>query len=113
MTKSERLACVFAIAFAIIYAPTMDLNWTAATYHPIQGVWDLGKAAPRGGGSPAMYWYGFVVTAALGALVITGLASLIPDRLMQRVPWPSVTWVVTLCSIAYIAYVLLPYATKT
>jgi hypothetical protein len=54
MTKEARLAAVFGLAFAIIYAPTMDLNWTAATYHPIQGVWDLGKAAPKGGGSPAM-----------------------------------------------------------
>jgi hypothetical protein len=113
MTKAERLAAVFAIAFAIIYAPTMDLNWTAATYHPIQGIWQWGKAAPVGGGSPAMYWYGFVLTAALGALVVTGLAALIPDKVMERIPWPSLTWVVTLISIAYIAYVLLPYATKT
>jgi hypothetical protein len=112
MTKEARLAAVFGLAFAIIYAPTMDLNWTAATYHPIQGVWDLGKAAPKGGGSPAMYWYGFVVTAALGALVVTGLASLVPDKLMERVPLLGATWVVTLCSIAYITYVLLPYATK-
>jgi hypothetical protein len=29
------------------------------------------------------------------------------------VPWAGITWVVTVCSIAYIAYVLLPYATKT
>jgi hypothetical protein len=113
MTKAERLTAVFAIAFAIIYAPTMDLNWTAATYPPIQGIWQWGKAAPLGGGSPAMYWYGFVVTAGLGALVVTGLAALIPDKVMERIPWPSLTWVVTLCSIAYIAYVLLPYATKT
>ena len=113
MTKAERLAAVFAIAFAIIYAPTMDLNWTLATYHPIQGLWQFGKAPPLGGGSPAMYWYGFVFTAALGALVVTGLAALAPDKLMERVPWLSLTWVVTLCSITYITYVLLPYATKT
>ena len=48
MTKEARLAAVFAIAFAIIYAPTMDFNWTAATYHPIQGVWDLGALASAG-----------------------------------------------------------------
>jgi hypothetical protein len=113
MTKAERLAAVFAIAFAIIYAPTMNFNWTAVTYHPVQGIWQFGKAAPLGGGSPAMYWYGFVITAALGALVVTGLAALIPDKLMERIPWAGVTWVVTLCSIAYIAYILLPYATKT
>jgi hypothetical protein len=58
MTKAERLAAVFAIAFAVIYAPTMDLNWTLATYHPIQGLWQFGRAPPLGGGSPAMYWYG-------------------------------------------------------
>ena len=37
MTKVERLAAIFGIAFAVIYAPTMDYNWTFATYHPIQG----------------------------------------------------------------------------
>jgi hypothetical protein len=112
MTKAERLAAIFGIAFAIIYAPTMDLNWTAATYHPIQGVWDWGRAPPRGGGSPAMYWYGFVLTSAFGAFVVTAIAAVIPDTLMARVPWKSLAWVVPLCSIAYISYVLLPYATK-
>ena len=112
MTKTERLAAIFAIIFAIIYAPTMDYNWTAATYHPIQGIWQFGRAAPLGGGSPAMYWYGFVITAALGAAAVTALASLIPDNLMDRMPWRSLTWLVPICSIIYIAYVLLPYATK-
>jgi hypothetical protein len=112
MTKTERLAAIFAIVFAIIYAPTMDYNWTAATYHPIQGIWQFGRAAPLGGGSPAMYWYGFVITAAVGAAAVTALASLIPDNLMDRIPWRSLTWLVPICSIIYIAYVLLPYATK-
>ena len=113
MTRTERLAAVFAVAFAIIYAPTMDLNWTLATYHPIQGIWQWGKAPPLGGGSPAMYWYGFVFTSALGALVVTALAALIPDNLMARLPWRSLTWIVPLLVVIYIGYVLLPYATKT
>jgi hypothetical protein len=113
MTKAERLAAIFAIAFAIIYAPTMNYNWTMATYHPIQGIWQFGRAPPLSGGSPAMYWYGFVFTAALGGLVVTALAALIPDHLMDRVPWRSLTWIVPLCAIIYVAYVLLPYATKT
>jgi hypothetical protein len=112
MTKTERLAAIFGIAFAIIYAPTMNFNWTFATYHPIQGLWQMGRAPPLSGGSPAMYWYGFVITSALGAAVVTGLASLIPDNVMDRVPWPSRAWLVPLCAIVYIAYVLLPYATK-
>ena len=113
MTKAERLAAIFGIAFAVIYAPTMDLNWTFATYHPIQGLWQMGRAPPLGGGSPAMYWYGFIVTSALGALVVTAIAALIPDNLMERVPWRNLVWLVPLCAIIYIAYVLLPYATKS
>ena len=113
MTKAERLAAIFAIAFAVIYAPTMDYNWTLATYHPIQGIWQLGRAPPLSGGSPAMYWYGFVFTAALGALAVTVLAALIPDRLMDRMPWRSLVWLVPICAIIYFAYVLFPYATKS
>jgi hypothetical protein len=112
MTKTERLAAIFAVAFAIIYAPTMDYNWTAATYHPIQGIWQLGLAKPLGGGSPAMYWYGFVITAALGAAAVTAIAAIIPDALMDRLPWRSLAWLVPIGAIIYIAYVLLPYATK-
>jgi hypothetical protein len=112
MTKAERLAAIFGIAFAIIYAPTMDFNWTSATYHPIQGIWQLGRALPLGGGSPAMYWYGFVITAGLGALAVTAIAALVPDEVMERVPWRNLTWVAAICAIIYCGYVLLPYATK-
>jgi hypothetical protein len=113
MTKTEHLAAIYAIAFAVIYAPTMNNNWSLATYHPIQEIWQWGAAPPLGGGSPAMYWYGFVLTAALGAFVVTGIAALIPDRILARLPWRSLTWVVPVCVILYIGYVLLPYATKT
>jgi hypothetical protein len=113
MTRVERLAAIFAVAFAVIYAPTMDFNWTAATYHPIQGIWQFGRAAPLGGGSPAMYWYGLIITAALGAAALTLVASFLPDSLTERVPWRSLVWLVPICAIVYIAYVLLPYATKT
>jgi hypothetical protein len=32
---------------------------------------------------------------------------------MERVPWRTLAWVAPVCTILYIAYVLLPYATKT
>jgi hypothetical protein len=112
MTKLERLAAVFGIAFAIIYAPIMDYNWPLLTYHPIQGIWQWGRAPSLGGGSPAMYWYGYVLTSAIGASVVTAIAALIPDKLIARVPWRSLTWAVPIVSIIYIANVLLPYATK-
>ena len=113
MTKGERLAAIFAIAFAIIYAPTMNYGWALATYHPIQGIWQWGQAPPLGGGSPAMYWYGFVFTAFLGALGVTAIAAVIPDSLLARVPWRNFTWIVPILVIIYIGYILMPYATKS
>jgi hypothetical protein len=113
MTRTERLAAIFGIAFAIIYAPTMAFNWTFATYHPIQGIWQLGRAPPLGGGSPAMYWYGFVITAALGAAIVTAIAALIPDSVLARIPWSNLMWVIPILASIYMAYELLPYATKT
>jgi len=113
MTKTERLAAIFGIAFAIAYAPTMDFNWTFATYHPIQGIWQLLRNPPLGGGSPAMYWYGFVITSALVAAAVTGIAALLPDSWLNRIPWRTLSWLIPILSIVYIGYVLLPYATKT
>ena len=60
-----------------------------------------------------MYWYGFIFTSAIGAGAVTALAALIPDNLMNRVPWRSLSWLVPIFAIIYIGYVLLPYATKT
>jgi hypothetical protein len=112
MNKPERLAAIFAIVFAIIYVPAVDLGWAIVTYHPIQGVWQWGQAPPLGGGSPAMYWYGFVITAAIGAAIVTGLAALIPDKAMSRLPLRSLSWVVPILGMIYIGYILAPYATK-
>jgi hypothetical protein len=54
-----------------------------------------------------------IITAALGAAVVTAIAAFVPDNVMERVPWRSLTWLVPLCAIIYVAYVLLPYATKS
>ncbi len=92
MTKAERLAAIFGIAFAIIYAPTMDYNWTLATYRRIQGIWQMGRAPSLGGGAPAMYWYGFVVTSALGAAAVTGLAALLHGHSAGKDPDVAGAW---------------------
>ena len=111
MTKKlEWLLPIFGIAFAIIYAPVMDHNWALATYHPKLGVWDWGVAPSRDG--PAMYWYGFVLTSFFGALAVTVVAALLPANVTARIPWPSLTWLLPLCSMIYIFYILTPYFTK-
>jgi hypothetical protein len=41
------------------------------------------------------------------------VVALIPDKLLGRVPWRSLSWLVHLGPIVYLEYVLLPYATKS
>jgi hypothetical protein len=113
MTKIERLFPIFGIAFALIYMPSMNLNWAFATYHPKQGIWQWGVAPPiPGEGGPAMYWYGFVMTSFVGALAVTVAAALVPEKITARLPWPTLTWLLPLCAMFYFGWVLLPYFTK-
>jgi hypothetical protein len=110
MTKIERLFPVFGIAFAVIYAFVLYYNWALVTYHPKLGIWELGVAPSRDG--PAMYWYGFVLSSAVGALVVTAVAALIPENVRDRVSWPNLTWLVPLCSMVFFLWLLMPYFTK-
>jgi hypothetical protein len=111
MTKIERLFPIFGIAFALIYAPVLYYNWSLATYQPKQGIWQWG-VMPGLEGGPAMYWYGFVLSSALGALIVTAIAALIPEKAMARMPWPNLTWILPLCAMIFFAYILTPYFTK-
>lgn len=111
MTKIERLFPLFGIAFALIYAPVMNNNWSLATYQPKQGIWQWG-VHPGLEGGPPMYWYGFVLTSLVGALAVTLVAALIPDKILARIPWPNMTWFLPLCAMIYIGYILSPYFTR-
>ncbi|MFM2130079.1 MAG: hypothetical protein RL477_1625 [Pseudomonadota bacterium] len=64
-----RSAVVFAAVWAVAYVVSVELNLAAFTYHPRENLWVWGVSAPRNG--PAMYYYGWLATAALAALGAT------------------------------------------
>ena len=123
MTSSapfRHFAFAFGTAFAVLYVVALAKDLALFTVFPSLGIVLAGTHHSRdvadpamGFLAPAMYWYGFVITSALGAAVVTGIAALIPDSLIDRVPWRSLTWLAPLGAIIYVAYVLLPYATKS
>jgi hypothetical protein len=103
---------VFAIAFAVIYIvqvylTAFQVNLALITYHPQIGRWAILAEAPRQGQGPAMYWYGWLLTAALGAAALAALALALPRRL-DRV-WSVLVWVTPLVMIGFITYVLRGY----
>ena len=85
------LAIVFAVSYTVVYLVAVWNNYALFTYHPAIYEIDWGVQKPRDG--PAMYWFGWMSTAALGALATCLLALLIPERVTQRL-WSGWTWVV-------------------
>ena len=63
-------------------------------------------AAPHGG--PAMYWYGWLATAFLGALAVSAVALAVPERWAARA-WPALSWIVPTAAILVVAFLLRGY----
>ncbi len=101
-SRYSAFPAAFTIAFAIAYAIAVDRNLALFTYHPALGEWGLGVQAPVDG--PAMYWYGWLATAGLTA-VVTGLAAcLVPHRAPRFLNhW---VWVVPVGALLFFAWLL-------
>lgn len=97
---------VFSIAFALIYIASVEYNLALITYHPQIFRWGLLAEPPKEG--PAMYWYGWLLTSALGAGAIAALSLALPARPFDRV-WSILVWVAPLVMIATIMYILRGY----
>ena len=85
MNSSDKIpvfALVFGIAYAVIYVICTELNLPLLTYNPaIVEVGILWQPLKSG---PAMYWYGWMLTSALGALAVAFIAIAIPEPWLQR-----------------------------
>jgi hypothetical protein len=95
----EKVFPVFAAAFAVIYLLAVEQNWALFTYHPKLGEWDWFARPARTG--PPMYWYGWLVTSALGATAV----SLLTWPFLRRRPaqfWLG--WIVPLVVIVVFVY---------
>jgi amino acid permease len=107
----RRFAFGYGIAFALLYVVALAQDLALFTVYPSLGVVLLGThhsrdvAAPAiGFAAPAMYWYGWTATAAIGALVLGLVAAVLPDRWTSRI-WPG--WICAASVAAMIACVYL------
>lgn len=93
----------FAAAYAILYVLAVENNWALFTYHPISGQfhWLVQRAAE----GPSMFWYGWMATAALGALIIALLVSLLPGGLTNRLS-VSLSWSIPLAVMLVFVYIM-------
>jgi len=82
--KSRTFAIAFGIAFTLLYTVLERLNWPLFTYQPAVGKLYFWLHRPLGGEGPPMYWYGWIVNAAIAALVVGWIATIISGQWFRR-----------------------------
>ena len=112
VSKHSARLRVFVITFTAVsaaaYYVVLIKNWPLFSYGPAVGEWTLFNHGASDG--PTMYWYGWIVTSAIVAVVIAALVSLLADR-TNRWLWSGFAWLVPLGAIAAIFHLLGGYFT--
>ena len=118
MTSSaafRRFAFAFGTTFAILYVVALARDVALFTVFPSLGVVLAGTHHTRDVADPAMgflapaiYWYGWAATAALGALTFGFVAALLPGR-WTRAIWREWVWLVPALSMIACVYLTLPW----
>jgi hypothetical protein len=98
-------ALVFGIAFALLYVVCDMAKLPMFTYHPGTDRIDLGYVLARRDEGPAMYWYGWLTTSALGASILGGLVAMLPENIRSRIPL-ALAWIVPLVLLPILLYSL-------
>jgi hypothetical protein len=93
----------FAVAYAILYVLSVEYNWALFTYHPALEEFGLFVEKPQEG--PAMYWYGWLATSAVGAFAIAGTLAFLPAGWTKRI-WSGWSWAVPLVVMVVFGYLL-------
>jgi hypothetical protein len=118
MTSSHafrRFAFAYGTAFAVLYVIAIKADFALFTVYPSIGLVVLGThhardvvAPSMGFVHPAMYWYGWTATAALGALMFGLVAALLPERWIERfsLDW---LWMVPTLAMGACVYLTMPW----
>ena len=112
----RRFAFAFGAAFAVLYVLAVAKKLSLFTVYPSLGLVVWGARYSRdvvdpalGFLAPAMYWYGWAATAALGALVVGLLAAAIPERWTRRIRLGWLPWAVPTLAMLGCVYLTLPW----
>ena len=104
-TSFKTFAITFAISGPILYFACLHWNLPLVNYHPAINRLDLGWTPAKSGEGPAMYWYGWTLTALLSTTIVSALATLLPERVTRGIPLYLV-WALPLLMVPLLAYSL-------
>ena len=103
--RFRTFALVFGIFFAIFYVICDMGAFPMFTYHPGTGRIDPGFVRARPDEGPAMYWYGWIATSALGAFILGLVATLLPAKISSKIPL-ALAWIVPIALLPFLIYSL-------
>ena len=102
--RDSRLT-IFSMMFGVIYLAAFYWDLALFRYYPEVGQFRWLRTDELG---LVILWYGWIATAALGALVFGLVAAILPERWTQRV-WPDWQWVVPAFAMIACVYLTLPW----
>ena len=114
MTSSNsfrRFAFAYGTSFAVLYVIALKMDLALFTVYPSLGVVIWGThhsrdvvAPAMAFLAPAMYWYGWTATAALGAFVFSLAAAAVPQKWTRwfRQEWVCVAAVAAMSACVYL-----------
>ena len=104
--KAASVLPIFSIVFAVLYVLSMENNWALFTYFARAREFHwlvVTPPTPRAG--PAMYWYGWLATSALGAVAVAAVAPLLRAERAGRL-WRHLSWGVPLAAVLALMFIL-------
>ena len=104
-TAFRTFSVVLAITAPVIYVICEMQNWPLFTYHPATNQVDWFYAPPVRNQGPAMHWYGWIANAAIASGVLGALATMLPERIVNKIPL-SLVWIVPLAAVPVLIYAL-------
>ena len=111
----RRFAFAFGATFAVFYVIALTKDLALFTVFPSLGIVLAGTHHSRdvadpamGFLAPAMYWYGWAATAALGALMAGLVAASLPGRSVRHF-WSGLVWLIPALSMIACIYLTLPW----
>jgi hypothetical protein len=104
-SKLRAFVVTFAIAGPILYLMCLAWNLPLITYHPAMNRIELGWSPARSGEGPAMYWYGWTLSALVSDTIVSFLATLLPERVRRKLPLYLV-WMLPILIVPLLGYSL-------
>jgi hypothetical protein len=111
----RRFALAFCAGFAFVYVVARAKGLALFTVYPSLGIVLPGTHRSRDVADPVldflapeMFWYGWIATAILGALVIGSIAALWPARCASWI-WLGWVWVAPVLAMMACVYLTIPW----